>query len=162
MAPSRIFGFAAAGAALAQVLPGLVMESQMINSHASWGWSFKTPKCKPAGGGEIYFKEGADISDGASGTVMCKCKGGTPSAAQVACPSSQSGKNPTSPDNGWYDLCGDGPSCEKDMVVGEDVTCSGCLVEKEHETVLSSGSVHPASASAAVMLVAAAGAVYAA
>eukprot|EP00933_Yihiella_yeosuensis_P045085 TRINITY_DN403_c0_g1_i1.p1 TRINITY_DN403_c0_g1~~TRINITY_DN403_c0_g1_i1.p1 ORF type:complete len:162 (+),score=50.70 TRINITY_DN403_c0_g1_i1:205-690(+) len=161
MAPSRTFGFAAAGAALAQFLPGLVMESQMVNSHASWGWSFKPPKCIAPIGGEIYYEGSADIAAGADGKVKCNCKGGTPSKTSVPCPSSKSGNSPTSPDNGWYDLCGSGPSCKKDMTIGADVTCSGCIVEKEPETVLSSGSIHTASASGAVMLVAAAGAVFA-
>eukprot|EP00933_Yihiella_yeosuensis_P069682 TRINITY_DN764_c0_g1_i1.p1 TRINITY_DN764_c0_g1~~TRINITY_DN764_c0_g1_i1.p1 ORF type:complete len:171 (+),score=54.66 TRINITY_DN764_c0_g1_i1:358-870(+) len=123
MAPIRAFGFAAAGATVAQMLPGLVMESQLSNGHAMWAWSSSPPKCKPAAGANWNFVEGATIAQGAKGTVKCTASGHTASAATVACPASAA--TPAKPDGGWWSTCKPGKSCVADMPIGSSISCKG-------------------------------------
>mmetsp|Transcript_91279 Transcript_91279/g.164822 ORF Transcript_91279/g.164822 Transcript_91279/m.164822 type:complete len:215 (+) Transcript_91279:80-724(+) len=112
-------GFAVSGAVLMQVLPGLLMQSQVTG--ATWGWS-TTPQCKPAAGSNWAFS--ADVEAGTSGTIVCATSGASPpdAGSTVACPSSD---GQMSPDKGWWNNCGSGQGpCTPQMEIGSGRICT--------------------------------------
>mmetsp|Transcript_28666 Transcript_28666/g.46022 ORF Transcript_28666/g.46022 Transcript_28666/m.46022 type:complete len:169 (+) Transcript_28666:71-577(+) len=113
-------GFAVSGAVLMQVLPGLLMQSQVTG--ATWGWS-TTPQCKPAAGSNWAFS--AAVNAGTSGTIVCANTNATLPAngSTVACLSSTGA---SSPDNGWWNTCGPGMGeCKGKKEIGSGRSCTG-------------------------------------
>ncbi|CAE8735379.1 unnamed protein product [Polarella glacialis] len=113
-------GFAVSGAVLMQLLPGLLMQSQVTG--AMWGWA-GTPVCKPAAGSNWAFS--ATVNAGTSGTIVCTTMLASPPAAgsTVACPSSTG--DPSS-DNDWSSTCGSGKGvCKAEMEIGKGLSCTG-------------------------------------
>eukprot|EP00933_Yihiella_yeosuensis_P003745 TRINITY_DN10698_c0_g1_i1.p1 TRINITY_DN10698_c0_g1~~TRINITY_DN10698_c0_g1_i1.p1 ORF type:complete len:168 (+),score=42.93 TRINITY_DN10698_c0_g1_i1:77-580(+) len=162
----RSLGFAAAGAAFAQFLPGLVMESQMTNGHAAWGWKSQMPKCVSPKNANWKFKEGTSVAAGVKATVECVNTGGTPSVAAIECPTSD-GKQ--SPDNGWWGICGVGPKCLSDNEIGDKVKCTGgtppattttTATTTTAKSTSTSKSIATSTVSVGVVLIAGAGAMY--
>ncbi|CAE8684052.1 unnamed protein product [Polarella glacialis] len=113
-------GFAVSGAMLMQLLPGLLMQSQVTG--AMWGWS-TTPQCKPAAGSNWAFS--AAVNAGTSGTIVCTNTGASPPAdgSTVACPSSP---DPASSGNVWWNKCGHVQgACTGQAEIGPGLSCTG-------------------------------------
>ncbi|CAE8595120.1 unnamed protein product, partial [Polarella glacialis] len=113
-------GFAVSGALLMQLLPGLVMQSQVTG--AAWGWS-RGPECKPAAGSNWAFSSTPHC--GNDGYIVCNDASASlpASFSAVFCPSSNNGKS--SPDNGWWSKCGPGRGlCAQQMEIGSGLSCT--------------------------------------
>jgi len=117
-------------------LTGLTVQSRLVSVAASWAWDSSPPKCAPSAGGGITFSEGATVAQGSTATIVCS-NGGSASPATVSCPSSTGA---SSPDNGWWAICGSGNSCAADKQLSADCVTTTVAVNGGGSTTASGGA----------------------
>ncbi|CAE8649330.1 unnamed protein product [Polarella glacialis] len=137
-------GFAVSGAVLMQLLPGLVVQSQVTG--AAWMWS-PLPTCKLAAGSNWAFS--AAVNSGTSDSIACTNAGASlpAGASTVACPSAI---GLSSPDNGWWTGCRPGKSaCGFQPEIGSGLSCTDAPTAVAATTTVAATTVAAAATTTA-------------